>query len=364
MINYLKNSNLFIKISHWEYWPIWVVYLPILPIFFYYAFKSKRFFFFSNVNPSFKTGAFLGASKFQILNQVPDALKPITILSTNSSKRYEAALENLSKSKIEFPLIAKPDVGERGLLVELLKNKNELYNYLNANKHIDIILQEYVDLPNECGIFYIRNPLDKKGKVVSVGLKAFMIIKGDGKSTLRELMTANPRFKLQVMRFEKDKNEILDKILQEGEELNMEPIGNHSRGTTFLDGNHLICSELNTLFDHINGNMKDVYYGRFDVKYRNWESLLKGKDLKIIEMNGVASEPIHVYDETVPIKDKYSSFYKLWKTIFEISKIQKNRGIYPIKTTAAIKAIREYKNYIRSINLNWRNEVGNTSISA
>ncbi len=354
MIKQLKSSNTFIRYRYWEYWPMWLAYLPVLPVVLFYALRARRFFFFSNVNPIFKTGALLGASKFDILHQIPDQYKPISILNKNLPNRYSAAVADIERRGLKFPIILKPDIGERALLVELIDNKEELRNYLQAND-IDIIIQEYISLPQECGIFYIRKPSAKKGKVVSIGLKSFLKLKGDGKKSVRELMMLNSRYILQIERFEKDKLYLLNKIPDEDEVLELEPIGNHCRGTSFIDGNRLICSKLDELFDHINMQMNEVYYGRFDIKYNSWDELLEGKNIKILELNGVASEPIHIYDQSVPITEKYKSFYSLWKTIFEISNIQKERGVDPMKSFVAFRAIREYKNYLKSINSNWRN---------
>ena len=357
MLQDLKNSNTYIKYRHWEYWPMWLAYLPVLPVILYYALRMRRFFFFSNVNPGFKTGALMGASKFNILSQVPDRFKPVTILNTVGPDRLGRALDDIRDRDIKFPLIVKPDVGERALLVELIHNRDELAKYLFAND-IDIIIQEYINLPKECGIFYIRKPHEPRGKVVSVGLKSFFTLYGDGSSTVRELMKKIPRYKLQIVRLEKDRRELLDKVLEDGEELYLEPIGNHNRGTTFIDGNHLITEELDNLFDRINAQMKEVHYGRFDIKYNSWEELCNGENFKILEMNGVASEPIHIYDSSVSLKDKYKSFYRLWKSIYEISAIQSARGHHPMNLFAAFRSFLEYKTYMRSLDIDWRNNPG------
>lgn len=353
MIQKIKNSNTFIKYRNWEYWPMWMVYLPVLPLILFYALRARRWFFFSNVNPVFKTGALMGASKYQILSEIPERFRPRTIMNKFNSDRVQNAFLDMEHANLQFPIIVKPDIGERGLLVELIRDKEELIKYLSAND-IDIIIQEYIDLPNECGIFYIRKPSEQKGNIVSIGLKSFFKIVGDGRSTVKEIMESNPRYKLQIERLEKENSKLLKTIYPEGNEIQIEPIGNHSRGTTFIDGNHLIDDKINLLFDKLNDQMRDVHYGRFDIKYNTWEELLEGKNLKILELNGVASEPIHVYDASVPIKDKYKSFFNLWKTIFEISKIQKSRGIFPIRVNVAYRAYKEYKNYIKSINKNWR----------
>jgi len=332
---------------------MWLAYLPIIPVVVYYAIKAKRIFFFTNVNPLFSTGALMGASKYDILKLVPDPFMPISLMSKPSNSRCQEVLEMMKQRGLIFPVIAKPDVGERGLLVELISDELELKKYLEANT-IDIIIQEYVSYENECGIFYIRNPLEAKGDVVSIGLKDFMKIKGDGKSSIKDLMQKDQRSKLQIKRLEGSKQNILNSVPAKGEMVNLEPIGNHCRGTCFVDGSHLKSEALNKIFDKISDEMPDVYYGRYDIKYNSWDELLEGRNFKILELNGVASEPIHVYDQNVPIFQKYKSFYSLWKKLYEISKIQKRRGYDPMNIKGAIKSIISYFKYIRSINSNWR----------
>ncbi len=357
MVDKIKKSNLIIKLTHWEYWPVWLAYLPVLPIVLYYVFRTRRWFFFSNVNPLFKTGALMGASKYKILSQIPEDYIPVTFYVEKEKREVRLVLEQMRSSGLNFPIIAKPDVGERGILVALIESEKELKAYLNAN-NIDILIQEYIDLPNECGIFYVRKPSDTEGHVVSVGLKDFLRLKGDGFSTIRQLMETDQRSRLQIDRMEEEgATAVLDKVLAKDETFLVEPIGNHCRGTTFSDGNHLINDKLNTLFNKINSSMEEVYYGRFDVKYGNWDDLLEGKNFKILEMNGIASEPIHIYDHRVKIKDKYKSFYSLWRTIYEISNIQKARGIQPISLKMAFIAFREYKMYIKSLDANWKSNV-------
>lgn len=163
---------------------------------------------------------------------------------------------------------------------------------------------------------------------------------------------------MQIERIEQEGGaDLLDRVLAADEVYMLEPIGNHCRGACFFDGNHLITDTLNELFNNINAHMNEVYYGRFDIKYESWDQLVNGSSFKILEMNGIASEPIHIYDKNVKIRDKYKSFYSLWKTIYEISNIQKSRGIHPISLKLAFQAFREYKSYINSLNANWKNHL-------
>lgn len=298
----------------------------------------------------------MGASKSKMLFRIPSRFRPCTILNTNVGERLQIAKRQMMKEGLDYPIIVKPDIGERGLLVELINNDKELCAYLQAN-NINIIIQEFIDFPKECGIFYIRKPSQEKGEIVSIGLKKYFTLNGDGISTIEQLMLIEPRYKLQIERYRQCLPEILGKVLSEGETFKIDPIGNHNRGTLFIDGSHLISEKLYALFDEITSEMQDVYYGRFDIKYNSWGELLEGKNLRILEMNGVASEPIHVYDNNVPIKDKYKAFYSLWKTIFEISNLQKQRGILPIKSKTGFKDLKNYQNYIRSINHDWRKNI-------
>ncbi|MCH2044453.1 MAG: hypothetical protein MK212_10090 [Saprospiraceae bacterium] len=46
----------------------------------------------------------------------------------------------------------------------------------------------------------------------------------------------------------------------------MQPIGNHCRGTMFLDGNYLINEEMIEGFDKITSRIEGVYFSRYDLR--------------------------------------------------------------------------------------------------
>ncbi len=88
-------------------------------------------------------------------------------------------------------------------------------------------------------------------------------------------------------------------------------IGNHSKGTQFINGNHLINDELEEFIDTICQQTQGWYYGRLDIKYNSYDKLLKGMDFKILEVNGIISEPTHIYDASY----KSASYFKALKSI-------------------------------------------------
>jgi hypothetical protein len=104
------------------------------------------------------------------------------------------------------------------------------------------------------------------------------------------------------------------------EKLVLEPIGNHCRGTKFLNGNYLINSNLVQVFDKIAKPIDGFYIGRFDLKVNSIEDLNDGLNIKIMELNGVSSEPAHIYDPTTFIFKAYQALFNHYKLIFIIAK--------------------------------------------
>ena len=76
-------------------------------------------------------------------------------------------------------------------------------------------------------------------------------------------MLNSDRARLQIKRLEESSIDI-NRVPKSNQVIQLEPIGNHVRGTTFNDGNHLITKELVELFDKISLAIKGFYYGRFD----------------------------------------------------------------------------------------------------
>ena len=103
------------------------------------------------------------------------------------------------------------------------------------------------------------------------------LIATEGLKQIETLMLKEDRARFQIQRLKLKYPELDSKILSKGEELLLEPIGNHNRGTEFLDGSDKINEQLVKVFDEVASTMDGFYYGRFDVKVKDWESLYQGK---------------------------------------------------------------------------------------
>ena len=297
------------KLLNWEHWSVYLFYIPILPYVLYESLKARHLCFFYSANPGiFHSGSGV-ESKYKTLQMIPPNYRPKTVWIPRDSAS-EHVLEIMGEADLHFPLIAKPDVGYRGYLVKLIENKDDLKAYTSKFHEIDFILQKYISYKNECGIFYTKKPSEQRGSITSMTLKKLPTVKGDGHSSLKELVLADERLAVYLDLFKTTHAEKLRQVIEEGREFQLSVVGNHSKGTQFLDGNDLIDEQLIESIDAVCQKIKGFNYGRLDIKYESLEGLKRGEGFKILEVNGIISEPTHVYDTS----SKKSSY---WNTLKE-----------------------------------------------
>lgn len=339
-----KDRPFFVKLFHWEYWPFSVIYFPV---FFYYAWlciRARALWFFNAANPGIETGGMLGEAKTPILQMIPDEFKPKTIYPVLGSTLSQIK-QMMSDAGIVYPIIAKPDRGERGFMVERITSDVQLESYIKKLT-IPFIIQEFVDYKEEFAILYYILPGESMGRVASVTIKEFLKVKGNGKLTLEELILKNPRAIIQWKKLVKKFGHRFHEILPEGEELELEPIGNHVRGTKFLNGSYLIDNQLHHVFHGITSRLNGVYYCRYDLKCTSVEDLKQGKNIRIVEVNGVGAEPAHIYDPDYKILQAWKDIFRLWKAIFVIARYNHSQGVEYMTTREVVahwKLIRKYR---------------------
>lgn len=323
------------------YWPMTIAG-PLM------ALRAKHPCFFTAANPALHAGGVGMESKFETLNLLPPDYQPKSILARPNDP-FEVIERRLLHAGITFPLIAKPDIGYRGFLVRKIDSATELEGYLRCY-NIDFIIQEFLDYPEEVGIFYYRLPNERRGKVVSLTLKEFLYISGDGHSTVRELIEQKPRALLQLENVQETQPEILSQVPEFGEKVPLSVIGNHCKGTQFINGNPFIDEQLNDTIDRVSQTIDGFYYGRFDVKCQSLEALKEGRDFKIIELNGAFSEPTHIYD---PSHSTYwealTTIVKHWRLVRQIAEVNHKRGVPFMRTADMLTELRALKNYHRKI---------------
>ncbi|MDN4164162.1 hypothetical protein QWY31_01550 [Cytophagales bacterium LB-30] len=323
-----KSSLTWVKWTHFEYWPWWFFYLPTFPYWFWLALKSRRLLYFTAANPGIEYGGFFGESKQKILDLIPSEYLPryAVIQKIQSEDELIACIQT---DGFTFPLIAKPDVGERGNEVRKIYTSEELIRY-HQQAEGDYILQEFITFPIELGVLYYRFPDGSEEGISSITMKEFMTVTGDGQHNIRELMEQVDRYRFQIERFSQEHPQLLTQIPSLGESVLLEPIGNHCRGTKFLNGNHLITPSLNQVFGQIVERMEGFYFGRFDMKVSSWEDLQAGKNIRIMEVNGTTSEPAHIYDPSYSLRQAYKDIFYHMRLVQKIAVQNIKKGV---KTT-------------------------------
>lgn len=334
----LNSSNFWIKLRQWEYWPWWVVYIPVFAYWLWCGLKARAIFYLSAANPGFEYGGIIGSSKKAILDKIPAEFVPTGLLIAPTD-HIEDILIGMQEAGLQFPVVVKPDVGERGFRVELIHHETELQLYLTDNEDT-LIMQEYIDSPMEVGVFYYRLPNEAKGTVSSIVLKDLLSVTGNDTLSIRQLMMKNERAKLQINRLAEVGNIDLDYIPRKNEEILLEPIGNHNRGTAFLDGNYLINQQLIDIIDRISHNIDGFYYGRYDLRCQDEKALYNG-EIKVMELNGSVSEPAHIYSPGFPLLKAYRILYHHWRILYKISRINHKNGVPYMSFRTGLAAFRK-----------------------
>jgi hypothetical protein len=280
--------------------------------------------FFTAANPGMRYGGFVDYSKIGILRRIDSRYLPRTIFLERIGG-LQPILRQMDEHGIDFPIILKPDSGERGWKVEKVQNQEELARYISTSRR-RVLLQEFIDFPYEYGIMYARMPGAKRGSITSIVVKEQLSVVGDGLSSLQDLFQKSRRCRYHLQRLLEMFGKKLQWIPAQGELVPLIEMGTHSRGSTFRDGNSLISDDLVEIFDNLSQRIPGYYIGRYDVKTASYDDLLRG-NFKIIELNGTASEPAHIYDPNYRLGRAYRDLFAHWRLMYKISKQNISDGV-------------------------------------
>lgn len=268
----------------------------------------------------------MGESKWDILRQLQRA------------GDYIARSEMLQPDDISapaFPIVLKPNVGERGRGVAIVRSDQDLHRYM-ATARDEIIVQEYVT-GIEFGVFYVRYPDEERGRIVSITRKRLPEVTGDGRSTVLELILNDARAFCIAGTYLHSIGRDPASVPRHGERIQLAEIGSHCRGAIFLNATHLKTEAMENAIDSISKAHPGFYFGRFDLRAESVEAFQQGRGFKILELNGVGAEATHIYDPVVGIREAYRVMRAQWRMAFEIGAINRTRGARVIGPVALLK---------------------------
>lgn len=330
-----------IRWSAWEFWPLWLTAVPIVGMYLWFALRARHLFFFSNVNPAIPLGGAMGESKRAILDLLPSHVRPATAW-VPARLPFDEVLQRMAAAGITFPVVAKPDIGERGFLVKKADTPEALREHLQQYE-ADFLVQEFLEGPVEAAVMFCRYP-DGRFALLSVCLKEFLSVTGDGHSTVADLLARHPRALLQQQRLEREQAQLLQYRAAAGQRVVVEYIGNHARGTRFVDACDLIDPAMTEAFEALCQRIPGVHFGRFDLKCASVDALKRAEG-KVMELNGVLADPAHVFDPACGAWRAYRAYYQQWRLLYDLHRAQRRSGIRPASHGEGLRQFFGYFQY-------------------
>ncbi|MDE2874615.1 MAG: alpha/beta fold hydrolase [Gemmatimonadota bacterium] len=339
------------RVRGWEFWPPWLFYLPVLAWGVWLAVKHRSLTVFTAANPAFPDGGLVGESKSEILGAIGNRVRVArtvvagSVAGTDGGVRADVGTDDGVRADAGdgdvgrgrgvpaplavagavggLPVVVKPDVGERGAGVAIVRSEKELRERLAAPEST-LIVQEYVP-GEELGVFYYRFPGEARGHIFGITEKRQPVVTGDGRRSLGDLIMDDRRLRCQRRVFERTLGAGLDRVPDPGEQVVLEERGNHCFGCEFRDGAHLAAPALAAAIDEVSRSIDGFYFGRYDIRGETMAEIQAGKFI-VIELNGVSSEATNIYDPRGSLRAAYGTLFRQWELAFRIGAANRALG--------------------------------------
>ena len=331
---------------HWEFWPGWVFYPPVALYCLWLALKYRGLTLPTAANPGIFSGGIIGESKLDTLQSLMRTSPAFTaeaelLAGSTPGERLCSLREICQRRSFDYPFILKPDVGQRGAGVKLVRNEAQARAYL-ARTAAPLLVQRYAPGPHEAGIFYYRFPHESRGRIFAITEKVFPAVTGDGHSTVSALVWADPRARFLADTYLRRLAGRRHEVLPAGQRLKLVEAGNHAQGSIFRDGRRLGSPALAERIDSISQQVGGFFIGRYDVRYSSEPDLRAGRNFQIIELNGAASEATTIYDARNSLCAAYRTLFRQWDVVFAIGRANRDRGVALTRAALLWRKWREY----------------------
>nr|WP_294916761.1 D-alanine--D-alanine ligase [uncultured Neokomagataea sp.] len=333
-----------------------VLYTPIV---FYWVLMGLRYRHLgiaTAANPRIETGGLCGESKSAILNMAgPHASRAIAPYAVFPSgpHAYRHATQLIAKLGLSFPVVIKPDIGCNGTGVKCIPTAEDLQTALTLYPdHIDLMVQELIKDPIEVGVFYIRPPDAPKGYISSLTYKTSPSLIGDGHSNIAELLHHSTEFHDTAHQYLQRLGKKALTVLEKGEVFPLVFAGNYCKGSIFHNGHKDITPELTNALDTLLKDVPDFHFGRIDAKVSSIDALKRGEGLRIIEINGLGAEAIHIWDPTTNLREAYAAQIEHYGAAFRIGAYNRKHGWKPASPLTMLRAWLRQRRLLASYPIN------------
>ncbi len=330
----------------------WLAYVPFFGYLLYLMVRHRSVTLFTAANPGIASGGVVGESKSRslaLLRRVDGAVADFFVVRKRADMREmtRAAARDMTRMGLAFPVVLKPDVGERGNGVAVIRSRKEMARYFRRAT-CSVIVQRLVE-GIECGIFYVHYPDQTRGRIVSIAETCFPQVEGDGRHTLDELL----RRQIDPARRHAARARIGARRLREipaaGRRVRLVELGFYCHEATFRDRGGWNTPALERAIERLSRAHPGFHFGRFDVYAKSITALRRG-DIKVIELNGVIAEATHIYDPSGTLGGALHVLREQWRAAFEIGAANRARGAVPMPTGQLLALVwRKFRDYAAAL---------------
>ncbi len=329
------------RLLRWEFWPIPAIYLPLVPALLGMAVRAGSLRAPTLVNPPIPGGGLAGESKAAIgalVSRVPDHAIPTRVIEPGPEPERRAVLHAfVEENGDRWPIVLKPDVGERGRGVTIARDEARALAALDENPGC-LLIQRFVP-GEEFGLFYVRHPEETRGELFSIARKAPRFVTGNGRDRLERLILMDPICLPMARCLLAQNAQRLAEIPEEGERVRVTEIGTHSLGCRFLHGEDLRTEALEHAVDRLSREA-GLDFGRYDVRATDEAALRRG-EFRVIEFNGLTGEAAHMYDPRHGFFSGLAILRAQWRRAFEIGAAHRAAGRTPLGWAALWRLVRD-----------------------
>jgi len=310
--------------------PKWLWTLPLLAYWLWLSLRYRSLTLPSLANPSISSGGLVGESKHACLALI-DPAHLHCVAPTALVRPGENANAARQAAALDFPLIAKPDIGWCGYGVRRIADAGELAAYAAAfPRDGAYLLQKLIDAPGEAGLLYHRAPDEATGTLGAIVLRNIPEVVGDGRHSVAQLAARGLRTRRFGALYRAGLGAAaMARVPGPGERVRLATIASIRIGARYEDALRLATPALRAALDDIGRTMPGFHYGRFDVKFDSLADLQAGR-FTILEVNGAGSESIQYWDPHVPLWRTYRGVFAKQRALFALADRLRAQGLRPM----------------------------------
>ena len=272
-----------------------------------------------------------------------DFFMPSELIQSEHSVEQKKAQIYTFIEQHDYPVLLKSDVGCVGKGICKLSSADDVERQTPLLLG-HYILQKFTPFPYECGVFYIRQ--NGKAKITGINKKHFPTVVGNGRDDILSLAKKHQRYTQHWNAFLQDVD--TSEVLAEGQEKRISFIGSHTLGCKFTDDTHLLTSELEKAIFAIFENQPGFNFGRVDVKTADEEAFKRG-EFVVIEVNGVASLPTHMFDPKYSVWQAYKIFFEHAKYLVNIALEQRDQKMVLLPYLEVIARVKRNQSMLNRV---------------